>query len=468
MVAARVLSGVRSSHASIGQVRRLRSVPGVGGELVDVETPAGVFTARREGGLVRATGIRYARAERFRAPVPEPVHEQPVDTTHLSPACPQNPTPLLDELLVDATAGLTVDEDCLRLSVTAPADAVAAPVMVFLHGGSYRAGAGDAPVFDPRALVREQGVVVVAVTYRLGLLGYLGDGGARAANLGLLDQIEALRWVQRAISGFGGDPGNVTLFGHSAGGDAVAHLMVADGARGLFRRAIVQSAPLGISRGRARMSAAMDAAAGDLDAETPLDDVLATEARVEAAATPFGLLGAMPFGVRYGHAPLPAEQDLDAAWAAVAPHVDLLIGSTAREVALFVPGLTGLPARLLSAPLLGRVLTRAAVAVLSWRVYGEAARSTARRHAAAGGRASTYRLEWGPPGPYRGAHCVDLPLLFTDAAAWRDAPLIAGADWADVEARGRQLRRVWSEFARTGLVPQVDEPGFLGTRRVRR
>jgi para-nitrobenzyl esterase len=350
--------------------------------------------------------------------------------------------------------------------VTAPADAADAPVMVFLHGGSYRAGAGDAPVFNPRALVREQGVVVVAVTYRLGLLGYLGDGGARAANLGLLDQLEALRWVQRAIGSFGGDPATVTLFGHSAGGDAVAHLMVAEGARGLFRRAVVQSAPLGISRGRARMSAAMDAAAGDLDAGTPLDELLDAEARVTAAAAPFGLLATMPFGTRYGHDPLPAEADLAAAWAAAAPGVDLLIGSTAREVALFVPGLTGLAARVLAAPLVGGLLARAAVAVLSRKVYGAAVASFARRHAAAGGRASTYRLAWGAPGPYRGAHCVDLPLLFTDEAAWRAAPLVAGADWADVEARGRQLRQVWAEFARTGLVPLVDEPGFLRTRRV--
>ncbi|SCX55174.1 Carboxylesterase family protein [Klenkia marina] len=289
-------------------------MPGVqlGSDLVDVATGAGVFTARREGDLVRATGIRYARAERFRAPVAEPVHDRPVDATSLAPACPQNPTPLLDDLLVDATGDLTVDEDCLRLSVTAPADAHDLPVMVFLHGGSYRAGAGDAPVFDPRALVGEQRVVVVAVTYRLGLL----------------------------------------------------------------------------------------------------------------------------------------------------------IGSTAREVALFVPGLTGLPARALAAPLVGRLLTRAAVAVLSWKVYGAAVRRFARRHAAAGGRASTYRLEWGPPGPYRGAHCVDLPLLFTDEAAWRSAPLVAGADWSDVEARGRQLRQVWAEFARTGLAPLVDEPGFLRTRQV--
>jgi len=431
---------------------------------VTVATPAGQFRARREGDVVRATGIRYARAERFRAPVDEPVPDEPVDATRLSPACPQNPTPLLDDLLVDPMGDLVVDEDCLRLSVTAPADAQGAPVMVFLHGGSYRAGAGDSPVFDPRPLVREQGVVLVAVTYRLGLLGYLGDGTTREANLGLLDQLSALRWVQRAIAGFGGDPGTVTVFGHSAGGDAVAHLLAADGARGLLRRAVVQSAPLGISRGRARMSAAMDAAAGDLDAATPLAELLAAEARVEAAAAPFGLVAAMPFGTRYGHPPLPAEDAVGYAWSAAAPHVDLLVGSTAREVALFLPGL---PERL---AVLRRVppLTRAAVALASWVVYGRAVRSLARRHARAGGRASTYRLDWGAPGaPLRAAHCTDLPLLFGSLEAWRGAPLLAGVPWAEVEARGAQLRALWAGFARTGTVPQVDVPGFVRTRRLR-
>ena len=99
------------------------------------------------------------------------------------------------------TGTLTYDEHCQRLSVTVPADARpgdALPVMVWIHGGSYTSGAGDAPIFDPAALVREQHVVVVSVTYRLGLLGYLGDADGRPANLGLLDQLEALRWVSRS------------------------------------------------------------------------------------------------------------------------------------------------------------------------------------------------------------------------------------------------------------------------------
>ncbi len=94
------------------------------------------------------------------------------------------------------------------------------PVMVWIHGGSYVFGAGDAAIYDARALVEEQGVIVVSVTYRLGLLGFLGGSGGRAANVGLLDIIEALRWVKANIAAFGGDTDNITLFGQSAGGDA--------------------------------------------------------------------------------------------------------------------------------------------------------------------------------------------------------------------------------------------------------
>ena len=119
------------------------------------------------------------------------------------------------------------------------------PVMVWLHGGSYTSGSGDLAIFDPAVLVAETRVIVVSVTYRLGLFGYLSTSTGRPANLGLLDQIEAFRWVQRNIASFGGDPGRVTAFGQSAGGDAVAHLMATPDAASLFQRAIIQSAPAG-------------------------------------------------------------------------------------------------------------------------------------------------------------------------------------------------------------------------------
>ncbi|MGY1777165.1 carboxylesterase family protein [Geodermatophilus sp. SYSU D00804] len=423
--------------------------------------PAGTVTARRSDGVVRATGIRYARAERFRPPVPEPPAAGVVDATAWSPACPQPPAPELELMVTDPMGELVADEDCLRLSVTVPEDASPGdrlPVMVWVHGGSYVSGAGDAPAYDPAALVREQRVVVVSVTYRLGLLGFLGDGDGRPANLGLLDLVEALRWVRGNVAAFGGDPDAVTLFGESAGGDAVAHLLAADGARGLFRRAVVSSAPLGLSRGRARMSAAMAAEARSLSAAAPVAEVVAAQARVAARARRYGLVAAMPFGTQYGLPPLPAEEAVEDTWAEAAPEVDLLVGANSREVALFA-ALLPPAARLARVPVVGRPLVEAVVRVLTRRIYARDAARAARRHRAAGGRAVHYTLSYGT-GALTGAHAIDLPLLFPHRHTWEASPLLAGLRWEDVVAAGREVRRVWAHFARTGDVP-ADPPPFL-------
>lgn len=430
--------------------------------------PCGPVRGRVDGDVVRASGIAYATADRFAAPVPVADREEPVDATAPAPACPQAHSPFLVEVLGDSLAGLPRDEHCQRLSVTLPLERKEGellPVMVWIHGGSYTTGAGDASIMDPRPLVAEQRVLVVSVTYRLGLFGYLGRGGDRPANLGLLDQLEALRWVRRNIAAFGGDPDRVTAFGQSAGGDAVAHLMAVPGAESLFRRAIIQSPPLGIARGRAAMSAAMAAAAEDITAATPAAEVVARQAGVAAGAASFGLMGGMPFGTQYGHHPLPAEEDVEAAWDRVAPHIDVLIGHTAEEARFFLPARPVLH-RLTRVPLIGPLLRRAAVRRQTEVIYGRAVRRFAARHARAGGTAHRYVLTWAPPGsPFGSAHTVDLPLLFGDEATWAGTGLLAGAAWQDVQVPGRRLRRLWADFARGE--PLADAGGVPGVLRYR-
>ncbi|KZC93777.1 MULTISPECIES: carboxylesterase family protein [Clavibacter] len=430
--------------------------------------PCGPVVGWADGEVARATGIPYATADRFSPPVAHPDWSTPLEATEWSPACPQVPMAELDAVLGDF-AGLRVDEDCLRVSVTTPRDAspdAGLPVMVWIHGGSYVAGAGDVPIMDPAPLVAEQRVVVVTVTYRLGLLGYLGDGAGRPANLGLLDQLEAFRWVARNIRAFGGDPDRVTAFGQSAGGDAVAHLMALPEAAGLFRRAIVQSAPLGISRGRRRMNAAMARASRGLTADMPVEDVVARQPAVERVAAPYGLIGAMPFGTQYGHAPLPRESDLDAAWDRAAPRVDVLIGHTAEEARLFLPDVPWL-ARLTRVPVVGPLVRRAAVAGVTGIIYGVPGLRFARRHARAGGTAHCYVIRWSAPGsPLGAAHTVDLPLLFGDEEAWRGAGLLAGAPWEGVQRDARRVRQVWGDFARGRIPTRQLIPGVLELRRV--
>jgi para-nitrobenzyl esterase len=165
---------------------------------------------------------------------------------------PQNqPAPLAEEQAMSQTAPQS--EDCLTVNISTPAVGAHSgkrPVIVWFHGGGFSAGSGNATSYDGRNLVHKQDVVLVTVTHRLNVLGflYLGDlFGARYAdsgNVGMLDCAAALRWVHENIAGFGGDPANVTIAGQSGGGAKVAALMAMPAASGLFHRAIGESGAL--------------------------------------------------------------------------------------------------------------------------------------------------------------------------------------------------------------------------------
>lgn len=425
------------------------------------DAPAGVFAGWRDGPVLRASGIRYARAERFEPSVAEPDATDPVPATEWSPACPQNPGGLGDPQPAHAQRILGYDEDCLRLSVTAPGDLApgeALPVMVWIHGGGYVAGAGDSWYYNATSLVTEQRVVVVHVSYRLGMFGFLG-GKRRPANLGLLDLLHALRWVRRNSAAFGGDPGNVTVFGQSAGADAIAHLMISEGAAGLFGRAIIQSPPLGIDAGRRAMTAKMAALGENLPDDAPAEDYLRLQRRIEWGVAPrYGLTAAMPFGVQYGRAPMPAEADRDDAWRAVAPDVEILLGCNTREPAVFVEVAPGIN-RLWRMPLGRRLGYERLVRYAGRRVYYDAARQFIRRHVEAGGTAYRYSVDFGGP-LMRGSHIIELALVF-DAASWAGEPLLEGIDVDALDASGRVVREIWGTFARTGVAPSVDVPGLI-------
>lgn len=433
------------------------------------DAPAGRIIGWRDGRVIRATGIRYARATRFQPPTPEPPSTTSIQATEWAPACVQADHPFGMGLMKSSVRTLATTEDCLRLSITLPADATPGDrraVMVWIHGGSYVFGAGDAAIYDPRALVEEQNVIVVSITYRLGLLGFLGGAAGRAANVGLLDIIEALRWVKANIAAFGGDADSITMFGQSAGGDAIAHLMIADGAQDLFRRAIIQSAPLGISLGRRKMSEAMMKVASHVAHDAPTDDVIAAQASVVSASQGFGWPASMPFGTQYGHHPLPPEEELDAAWSQCARRFDVLIGSTAEEGSFFIPIMEPLR-KLATLPLIGNSARRVIVGTITRKVYATAADRFAKRHVRAGGRAYVYKIHWGSRTNQLGAtHAIDLPLLFGDEQIWQGADLIAGLEWPEVHASAQKVRALWSSFAKTGsLEAGAIEPALISYRK---
>src|SRR5580692_3235726 len=154
------------------------------------------------------------------------------------------------------------DEDCLFLNVWTPGLTGQRPVMVWLHGGGFANGSGGAAMYDGAALARRGDTVIVTVNHRVNVFGYLHladlGGHPSSGEAGMLDIVQALEWVRGNIAAFGGDPGNVTIFGESGGGMKVSLLMAMPTARGLFHRAIVQSGSSikGLSREAANKSTA--------------------------------------------------------------------------------------------------------------------------------------------------------------------------------------------------------------------
>jgi para-nitrobenzyl esterase len=215
-----------------------------------VETDRGAVRGIRRRGVRMWRGIPYAAstggARRFGAPEPAPPWDDVRDASTFGPVAPQN----RKGQFIGAHPRLPRSEDCLSVNVTAPDEPAAGrPVMVFIHGGAYSVGSAGEYPRQGEQLVRRHGVVYVSLNYRLGALGWL-DFRAYASprhpfecNLGLRDQVAALEWVRRNIRAFGGDPGNVTLFGESSGANSVTTLMTVPAAEGLFGRAISQSSP---------------------------------------------------------------------------------------------------------------------------------------------------------------------------------------------------------------------------------
>ena len=425
---------------------------------------AGEIIGWRDGDVLRATGIAYAHTRRFHPPEQVAPARQPIHATQWAPASPQRPMQAFTRLLGVSPGVLPQQEDCARLSICLPSRPATTPrpVMVWIHGGSYIFGAGDLPIHDTKPLASEQEVVVVSITYRLGIFGFVGGDfhketankktQHRPANLGLLDMIAALRWIRDNISAFGGDPDSVTLFGESAGGDAIAHLMAAEDTRGLFHRAIIQSAPLGITPGRRGMHIAMARAAERVDEQSSMEACLDAQRQVEKIGQRYLPGGLMPFGVQFGQAPLPSLRQRRTALEQRAPHCDLLIGYNVDEAELFIPEAEPLQG-IFRLPIIGPRLRQVLSRFITTRLYAYPAERFAQQHAGAEGRAWQYRLDWGSGRAARGAcHSIDLPLLFAGWEQWRHAGIVEGMTEQDMATSGRQLRALWARFAREGTL----------------
>ena len=271
-----------------------------------VMTPAGKLRGIAVGDIHVFKGIPYALPPtgpmRWKPPVPAPSWKNTREATEFGFVCVQ---PKPQPASIYSWDLRPMSEDCLTLNIWAPAGARHAPVFFWIHGGALSSGAGSDALYDGTAFAK-RGVVVVSINYRLGVLGFLAhpqlsaeSDGNVSGNYGLLDQIEALRWVNRNIAAFGGDPANVTIAGESAGALSAMYLMAAPKARGLFAKAVAESAYMvsapelrstpfgGVAAESAGLSLAQKAGAADLAALRSMNGEALTAVAASTGFFPF-------------------------------------------------------------------------------------------------------------------------------------------------------------------------------------
>ena len=449
-----------------------------GGTEAEFTTAGGRVRGRRAGGVTAVLGIPYAAppfgAFRFRAPQPAPAWDGVRECTAFGPVAPQSAE------LPGAPVWHPGDEDVLSVNVWVPDGAVggALPVFFWIHGGAYTFGSSAQPDIDGTALARA-GLVVVSCNYRVGFEGF-GLVPGFPANRGLLDQAAALRWVRANIADFGGDPGNVTVAGHSSGAGSVACLMAVPQAQGLFRRAVAHSVPSAYYAVELA-SAVMERIAREAGVAPTAQGLLSAppEALVAAADRTAASCRTDPVAAVHAFDPvlfqpvvdgevLPADP-LRAFASGAARDVDLLachaleeywflhaVGAV-REVtgeqdlvdaaeALHLPAelVDGYRALLPDAPVLDRYL-----ALFGDARFAEYTTRLAEQHARTGGRSYLARFAR-RRGAARPWHTADVPFAFGTLDAAGAAFLIGGAPDDEDRALSRRMVRAWAGFAATG------------------
>ncbi|WP_164740126.1 carboxylesterase/lipase family protein [Xanthomonas sp. BRIP62418] len=437
----------------------------------------GALRGYRDQGICVFKGIPYGgdtAARRFQAPVLETPWQDVRDASAFGAAAPQ------------LKASEPTSEDCLFLNVWAPGlrDGGKRPILFYIHGGGYTTGSGSDPLYDGVRLCKRGDVVVVTVNHRLNLFGYLslaqlGDAGfADSGNAGQLDLIQALQWVRQHAGEFGGDAGNVTVFGQSGGGAKIATLMAMPAARGLFHRAwtmsgqqVTVAGPRAATQRAQLLLDALKLAPGELARirTLPVAQLLAAAqlrdpSRVENSALYFGpVLDArnVPVHPFWPTAPLQSAR------------IPMVIGNTRDETRAFLGNdaknfalsWDELPARLESqqyVDLLPQVVIAeyrrlypqyspsdvffaATTAGRSWRGAVEEAEARARQ----GAPTWVYQLDWGSPldgGKFGAFHTLDIPLVFDTIAQ----PGARTGDGADAQRMAAQMSQALLAFARSG------------------
>ena len=460
-----------------------------------VNTPAGSVEGTTEGDLRVFKGIPYASppvgSARWKPPGPFPRWVGIRKATDFGPACFQ-PTSKLSSIY--AADPMPMREDCLTLNIWTPTGARNAPVFFWIHGGALTGGSSREAVYDGARLA-SRGILVVSINYRLGVFGYLAHPELSresplgvSGNYGLLDQIHALEWVRGNIAAFGGDPSNVTIAGESAGALSVMYLMAAPPARGLFAKAIAESAYMistpelkqpsfgssSAEESGMKLAAALHAA--DIAALRAMDAATLTEAAPAAGYAPWGTID--------GHV-LP-RQLIDVFDKGEQAPVPLLAGFNSGEIRSLMVLAPHPPANAAQYESIIREkyldladeflrlypsanMQESILATTRDALYGWTAQRLVRKQTALGQPSFLYLFDHGYPAAdaagLHGFHASELPYVF---GTFDGTPPL----WPKIPATAQETKLsdamigYWSSFAHTGrpqTVNEADWPAFGST-----
>jgi para-nitrobenzyl esterase len=410
-----------------------------GGSEPVVTLAQGQLLGSRRGKLSVFHAVPYATAERFRSPQPVPAWSGTRSAVLPGPICPQLPSRLAF-VMGTPRQQRAMSESCQVLSIFSPGLAGRKPVMVWIHGGAYVTGGGEEDWYDASSLADEGNVVAVNISYRHGAFGYLHTDEFGAPNVGLQDQKAALVWVRDNIAKFGGDPDNVTVFGLSAGGHAIACLL-ASNERPLFKRAILQSAPIGSDLGEAdarQIGRQFRQALGKSPVSASVDDMLAAQKAVLLASERGMTFGPVGIDTKRPAATRDEKPDILITWARddASPFVQLRCKEQQP----------------------GGLIDDAMTLAMTRAVFSGPGEALAGELRQAGHQVSAYEIGWRPQGsPYGAAHCIELPLLVGSEESWQNAPFLGTAAQEQVQRHGHEARALWANFAATGEAPRSTE-----------
>src|SRR5579863_592070 len=459
------------------------------------ETSSGKVRGVIQGGTHIFRGIPYgastAGSNRFMPPrKPEP-WTGVRNAFQNGPTAPQLSGPI-NSLILNHTPTAPKGEDCLVINVFTPGvnDGRKRPVMIWLHGGGFASGAGSAHSFDGNYLARSGDVVVVSVNHRLNIFGHLyladlgGDKYADSGNAGMLDIVAVLEWVRDNIGHFGGNPGNVTLFGQSGGGLKISTLLAMPPAKGLFHKAIIESGSLlkGIHREDAaktteRLMAKLGLQPNQVDElqKLPVDRLLsAIDNRGAAPGTPPFNFAPVVDGRSLPRDPFdPAAPDISA-------DIPLIVGSVNTEGTFFTPpdsplfslDEAGMRTRL--TPRFGDATDKlidlyrketpnaspSEIYFLITAFPGAAITQAERKVAQGKAPVYMYLFTWETPvegGKRHSPHTVELPFVFNNVV---EQPEEVG-NGPQLQPLADKVSGAWTAFARTGNPSMAGTPKWL-------